>query len=242
MDNFVLFELVTDPFLDFCNHIVQVSVGNCAASTGANLNHKDGVDLSVMLLIRILIPVITFHLPFIGGSLQNSKLIVLFRILRIGNDNTILQQTGCAYFRRGYLTSVQGGSGSGYQLVESISRRTDANNNRHGRHCLLDSVFYTFITLQKTLHDGRCLTCLFALHSSVSFIYDEIQSIRFLLDSVRQSLPYGVLPGVRMMHQIRSLAQFLCVQEVDIAVFQHFHIKGFVLDGNALLKTNLIGL
>lgn len=106
MDNFVLFELVTDPFLDFCNHIVQVSVGNCAASTGANLNHKDGVDLSVMLLIRILIPVITFHLPFIGGSLQNSKLIVLFRILRIGNDNTILQQTGCAYFRRGYLTSV----------------------------------------------------------------------------------------------------------------------------------------
>ena len=76
----------------------------------------------------------------------------------------------------------------------------------------------------------------------MGFVNDEVQPVGFLSHGIRQRLPNGILPPVRMLCQIAGLGELLCVQEIDVPILQHFHIKGIVADRDALIQTDLVRL
>ena len=80
------------------------------------------------------------------------------------------------------------------------------------------------------------------LHAPVGFVNDEVQPVSFVPCSVGQGLPDGILAGIGMPAQIACLAQLLGVEEVDMSILQHLHIKGLVLNGDTLAEADLVCL
>ena len=70
----------------------------------------------------------------------------------------------------------------------------------------------------------------------MGLVNDKIQAVGFLLCCILQCFPYGILPPVSVFTQISGFPKLLRVQKVDLSILQHFHIKGGVLNGNALAE------
>ena len=92
MGNFSMFEWCTDLFFNFCKHIFQVGVRQCAVMPLAHLNHKHRIYIGIVLLRRVLIPALAFLQPFFHSGFQKYDVVVLFRIFRISNDDPILEK------------------------------------------------------------------------------------------------------------------------------------------------------
>ena len=65
--------------------------------------------------------------------------------------------------------------------------------------------------------------------------------IRFVLDRIVQRFPDGVLTVVGVLRQLTAATDFLCIQKIDVPIFQHFHIEGILCNGHALAKAQLAG-
>ena len=76
----------------------------------------------------------------------------------------------------------------------------------------------------------------------MGFVNNEVQSVGFFTNSIRQRLPDGILPPVRVLCQIAGFRELLRVQKIDMPIFQHFHIKGIIADRYALIQTDLVRL
>ena len=181
-----------------------------------------------MLLVAILVPVIPFAFPFIRSSLQHGHIVA--SMLRICNDDPILQQAGSADFICCRFHIVCGRLNALCQPVEALRSRSHANHYRHWRQIVRVRAF------QELLHDGGVfgqVSC--SLRTAMGFIDDEIQPVSFLSYCVGQRLPDGILPSVGVLGQVAGFGQLLCVQEIDVPILQHLHIKGVVADHDTLV-------
>ena len=142
-----------------------------------NLDDEDRIDLSVVLLIAVLIPVIPFVPPFVGSRLQHCHIVAA--VFGIGNDDAILQQAGSANFVRRGLHIVRSGLDAFRQPVETLRCSRHADDHRHWRQTI------SFGALQELLHDRgvlREISC--ALCTAMGFVNDEVQPVALLAHGV----------------------------------------------------------
>ena len=83
----------------------------------ADLDNEYRIYIGVMLFISVLIPVLTLVLPFICCGLKHGHVTVLGRIIWIGDDDSIFQQTRLANLCRRNDHLMQGRAGSPDQPV-----------------------------------------------------------------------------------------------------------------------------
>ena len=235
VDNLPLEEAVAKPLFHDAQAFVQIGCGNLMPAAVLNLDDEDRIDLSVVLLVAILIPVLTFLLPLICGCLQHCHIISA--LLGVGDDDPILQKPGRTHLIRRGLHIVRSGLDAFRQPVETLRCSRHADDHWHWQQTI------RFGALQELLHDRgvfRKVSC--ALRAAMGFIDDEVQPVALLAHGVRERLPDGVLPSIRVLRQIAGFGKLLCVQEVDVAILQHFHVERIVADNNALIQPNLVGL
>ena len=195
VDNLSFHETVADPFFYDPQALIQIGRGDLMSAAVLHLHDKDGVYLSVVLLIAILVPVITLMPPFVCRSLQNSHIIT--GVLGVGDYDPILQKAGCTHFVRSGLHIVCRGLNTLRQSIETLRRCGHADNYRHRGQTICLGAF------QELLHDRRVLceiSC--TLRTAMGFVNDEIQPVGFLAYRIRQRLPNGVLPAVRVFGKI----------------------------------------
>ena len=82
--------------------------------------------------------------------------------------------------------------------------------------------------LDEPLHDGCSSSCLAALHTTMRFIDNKIQPVRFFFGRIFNRLPNRVLSGIGMFPQVTCIAQLLCVQEIDATIIKGFLIKTLI--------------
>ena len=75
-----------------------------------------------------------------------------------------------------------------------------------------------------------------------NLVNDEVQAVILLVHRVLQRFPDGEGAPVALLGQITALAQLLSVQKIDMSIVQHFLVEGFIGDGHALVKLNLVRL
>ena len=68
-----------------------------------------------------------------------------------------------------------------------------------------------------------------------------IEVVRFLSCRILQRFPDGILPSVPVLAKVSGFSQLLGVEEINIAVLQHLHVKGLFLYGNALAELEPVG-
>ena len=76
----------------------------------------------------------------------------------------------------------------------------------------------------------------------MGLVNDEVQAVILLVHRVLQRFPDGEGAPVALLGQITALAQLLSVQKIDMSIVQHFLVEGFIGDGHALVKPNLVRL
>lgn len=91
MHNFSVLETESCPLLNLPEAVIQIGIGDAAAGLVLHLNHEHRIHVGVVLLLTILRPVLPFLLPVIGSSLQHSHILASRGILRIGDDDSVLQ-------------------------------------------------------------------------------------------------------------------------------------------------------
>ena len=80
------------------------------------------------------------------------------------------------------------------------------------------------------------------MHPTMRLINDYIKMVAFLFSSILQGLPDGISTAVTIADKAAGFAEFLGIQKVNHPVVQRFLVKGIILDGHALIRTNLICL
>lgn len=58
---------------------------------------------------------------------------------------------------------------------------------------------------------------------------------------IAKRFPNRILSIIGVLCQLTIFADFLCIQEINMTVFQHFHVKGIFCNSNALTKTQFAG-
>ena len=174
-----------------------------------------------------------FLLPVISGSLQHGHILSSGGILRIGDDDSVFQQTGCPNIVGGHDDLLDGRLCPGHQIVETLRRSGHA---KHGSQTVFSAA------LEELLHDGSGLRSSAALHTTVGLVNDEVQAVALLVHRVLQRFPDGKGAPVALLRQVTALAQLLGVQKIDMPIVQHLLVEGFIGDGHALVKANLIRL
>ena len=132
MYDFSILEVKSCPLLNLPEAVIQVSIGNAAAGLVLHLNHENRIHIGVVLLLTILRPVLPFLLPVISGSLQHGHILASGGILRIGDDNSVLQQTGCPNIVGGHDDLLDGRLCPGHQIVETLRRSGHAKHDGNG--------------------------------------------------------------------------------------------------------------
>ena len=236
MYDFTLLETEACPLLNLPEAVIQVSIGNAAAGLVLYLNHENRIHICVVLLLAILRPVLPFLLPVIGSSLQHGHILASRGILRIGDDDSVLQQTGGPHVVGGHDDFLDGRLCPGHQIVEALRRSGHAKHDRNGSQTVFPAA------LEELLHDGSGLCSGAALHATVGLINDEVQAVVLLVHRVLQRFPDGEGASVALLRQVTALAQLLCIQKIDMPIVQHLLVEGFIGDGHALVKPNLVRL
>ena len=175
-------------------------------------------------------------LPVIGSSLQHGHILASGGILRIGDNDSVLQQARGPNIVGGHDDLLDGRFCPGHQIIEALRRSSHAKHDRNRSQ----TVFPT--ALEELLHDGGGLCSGAALHTTVGLINDEVQAVILLVHRVLQRFPDGECASVALLRQVTALAQLLCIQKIDMPIVQHLLVKGFIGDSHALIEPNLIRL
>ena len=131
-----------------------------------------------MLLLTILRPVLPFLLPVISGSLQHGHILASGGILRIGDDDSVFQQTGCPNIVGGHDDLLDGRLCPGHQIVETLRRSGHAKHDGNGSQTVFSAA------LEELLHDGGGLRSSASLHATVGLVNDEVQAVVLLVHRV----------------------------------------------------------
>ena len=123
-----------------------------------------------------------------------------------------------------------------HQPAEALIRGAHANDNRHCRKPVRLAAF------QELLHNGGGSCRVPVMHAAMGLVNDHVQAVAFFRCGILQSLPDGVGTAVAAADKTAGPAELLRVQEVNHAVIQQLLVKGVVLDGNALVRTDLVRL
>ena len=234
MDYLTFEEAVFHSFLNGADAFVKIGHGNAVRRSVLNLNHEHGIDLTVMLFVAILIPMLTFIDPFVGGCLKNCHIVA--GGFRVCNDDAILQKTGSADFFRFRFDVVSSGMDTFRKTIETSPGCGHTDNDRHRRQFIVGR------SLEELLHDRRVLGQIARLLStSVRFINNEIEMIRLLTDGIGKRFPDGILSAVAVLGQITALGKLLCVEKIDVSVFEDLTVKRIIADGDTLIQRNLFG-
>ena len=236
MHNFSVLETESCPLLNLPEAVIQIGIGDAAAGLVLHLNHEHRIHVGVVLLLTILRPVLPFLLPVIGSSLQHGHILASRGILRIGDDDSVLQQTGGPHIVGGHDDLLDGRFCPRHQIVEALRRSGHAKHDRNGSQTVFPA------TLEELLHDGSGLRSSAALHTTVGLINDEVQAVVLLVHRVLQRFPDGEGASVALLCQITALTQLLGIQEIDMPIVQHLLVEGFIGDVHALVEPNLIRL
>ena len=236
MYDFSILETEACPLLNLPEAVIQVSIGNAAAGLVLHLNHENRIHIGVVLLLTILRPVLPFLLPVISGSLQHGHILASGGILRIGDDDSVFQQTGCPNIVGGHDDLLDGRLCPGHQIVETLRRSGHAKHDGNGSQTVFPAA------LEELLHDGGGLRSSASLHATVGLVNDEVQAVVLLVHRVLQRFPDGEGASVALLCQITALTQLLGIQEIDMPIIQHFLVKGFIGDSHTLVEPNLVRL
>ena len=236
MYDFSILEVKSCPLLNLPEAVIQVSIGNAAAGLVLHLNHENRIHIGVVLLLTILRPVLPFLLPVISGSLQHGHILASGGILRIGDDDSVLQQTGCPNIVGGHDDLLDGRLCPGHQIVETLRRSGHAKHDGNGSQTVFPAA------LEELLHDGGGLCSGSALHATVGLVNDEVQAVVLLVHRVLQRFPDGEGASVALLCQVAAFAELLGVQKIDMPIIQHFLVKGFIGDSHTLVEPNLVRL
>ena len=177
VDDLPFQEPVAHPFLYDAKAFIQISGGDLVSAAVLHLDHKNRIYLSVVLLIAILIPVLTFLLPLIRGRLQHCHIISA--VLGVGDDDPIFQKSRCTHLVRRRPDIMRGRLDALCQAVEALRRSRHADDHRHRRQSI------RLGALQELLHDGGVfceISC--ALRTTMGFVNDEVQPVALLSHGV----------------------------------------------------------
>ena len=189
-----------------------------------------------MLLLTILRPVLPFLFPVISSSLQHGHILASRGILRIGDDDSVFQQTGGPHIIGGDDNLLDGRLCPGYQIVEALRRSGHAKHDGNGSQTVFSAA------LEELLHDGGGLRSSASLHATVGLVNDEVQAVVLLVHRVLQRFPDGEGASVALLCQVAAFAELLGVQKIDMPIIQHFLVKGFIGDSHTLVEPNLVRL
>ena len=128
------------------------------------------------------------------------------------------------------------GGGSLNKAIKALGGSRHTDNNRHRSELVLGTTFKEF------LHDRGCFACFTTLHTSMRLVDNQIQTVTLFTCRVGESFPNRILSCVAVLGQIRAFTKLLCVEEIDVSVIQYLTVKGFLRDGNALIKTDFVRL
>ena len=236
MYNFSVLKTGACPLFNLPEAVIQIGVGDTAAGLVLHLNHEYGIHIGVVLLLTILRPMLPLLLPVIGSSLQYGHVFASRGILRIGNDDSVLQQTGGPNIVGRHDDLLDGRLCPRHKIVESLRRSGHAKHDRNGSQ----TVFTT--ALEELLHNGGGLRSSAALHTTVGLVNDEVQTVILIVHRVLQSFPNGKGAPVALLRQVTALAELLGVQKIDMPIVQYLLVEGFIGDSHALVKPNLVRL
>ena len=227
VNDFAAFERSAAFLFDPGKHIVKIGVGKRTAGTFAYLHDQYGIDICIVLLVGILIPPCAFLLPFFNGCFQQDGVIAFCLVIRISNNDAILEKPRTAHVIRRYHTCLQADVGDiADECIESLRRGADAEHNRHRAHTALYAVFHILIALDKALHDSGIRSGGgFCFCAAVRLVNDEVKMIRLVCDRIVKSLPYRILTEITVLCQITAFADLLRVEKIDLPVLQHFAVK-----------------
>ena len=195
VDNLSFHETVADPFFYDPQALIQIGRGDLMSAAVLHLHDKDGIYLSVVLLIAILVPVIALMPPFVRCGLQNSHIVT--GVFGISDHNSIFQEAGSTHFVCRSLYVVSCGLNAFRQSIETLWRCGHTDDHRHRRQTI------SLRPLQELLHDRRVLckiSC--ALSAPMSLVNDEIQTIGLFSYGIGKCLPNGKLSAIRVLCQI----------------------------------------
>ena len=156
-----------------------------------------------MLLLTILRPVLPFLLPVIGRSLQHGHILAPGRILRIGDNDSVLQQTGSPNIVSGYDDLLDGRFRSSHQIIETFRCSGYANYNRDRSKAVFSTAF------EKLLHDCGGLSSGTSLHAAMRFVNNEVQAVKLFVHRVLQRFPNREGASVALLRQITASAELL---------------------------------
>ena len=233
MNDLAELEAFTGTLFDFQQAIVEISSGDLTAAAVLNLNDKDRIDVGIVLFIAILCPMLPLVFPFIRCRLKHSHIVV--HAVGIGDNDSVFQQTGRTDFIGAGNNSMSSGSDILREAVETLRSSSHADHDRHSGQTVIGTAF------EELLHDRCGAGGIASLHTTVSFINDEVQVIRFFADGIGEGFPNGIGTSIAMLHKVAAASELLRIEEIYLAIFQHFRVKGIVGNRDALVKVNLIG-
>ena len=236
MNNLSLGKMESRSFLNLAKAIVKIGIRYTVARATQYLNNENGINVSIVLFTAILCPVIPLFFPIVRRSLKNRHIFIERAFLGIGNNDSILQKSRSTNFICRYYDFMYRGGRSLNKAVKAFGGSRHTDNNRHRSELVLGTTFKEF------LHDSRCTARFTTLHTSMRLVDDQIQTVALFTCRVSESFPNRVLSCIAMLGQIRAFTKLLCVEKIDVSVIQHLTIKGFLRDGNALIKTDFIRL
>ena len=196
MNHFAFLEATSYSFLNLLYAIIKISRRYRGRCRILNLDNQNWIHISIVLLITILVPMIPFILPFIRCRLKHSHIFVPGVFFRIGDDDSILQESRSSDLIRCNHNVLCIGCNALYQCVKSRRCCRHADNHRHS----FDTISRT--SFKELLHDGCSTSCLTALHTAMCFINDEIQPVTLITRRVGQRLPDCILAVIRALCKI----------------------------------------
>ena len=178
MYDFSVLETEACPLLNLPEAVIQIGVRDAAAGLVLHLNHENRIHIGVVLFLTILIPVLPFLFPVISSSLQHGHILASRGILRIGDDDSVLQQTGGPNIVGGHDDLLDGRLCPGHQIVETLRRSGHAKHDRNRSQTVFSAA------LEELLHDGGGLCSGSALHATVGLVNDEVRAVILLVHRV----------------------------------------------------------
>ena len=91
MNYLTILKSITNSLFNLTQAIFQICISQLIASAIKNLDYKHRIYIGIMLFIAILSPMFPFFLPVICRSLEYSHVVVCSTLLRVCNNDSILE-------------------------------------------------------------------------------------------------------------------------------------------------------
>ena len=158
------------------------------AGSVLNLHDKDGINRCCVLDPAVVRPVVTLIPPLLGACLKDGHLAVHLVVVRVLEDDAVLEKTGFNDVSRIHVYAVKSRERVAQECIEAVNGGRHPDDDGHRRNLIT--------TLDKFLHYRRGPAGLFSLGPPVRFVNNDYEVFTFPLCGVPDSLPDSVGTGV----------------------------------------------